>query len=396
MNHHGGAAYSARTMDWRFDSKTNIMFTPRGLDMDGGCGHHLPQAERCKKWSSKYWSITSSINEWLSTKISNFTATNFSYDEDGATDGINEAGLGVHLLYLGGTGYSDYSPLANGVTYSRWVRYLLDTCATVAEAKAAMRDTPILGVGIGGPAGIGLMGAHLALEDRSGDSVIFEFVAGALQQYPKDSDGPNAGFGRDFRVLTNDPPLPQQIANRNRFMKAQADGKLSLSCEEIQPGSSAFNDKDYPNRCLPGDITSRDRFARLSYFLDYLDGTGKQPHEIAAELRAVLFSAVEPPGAPDLEPGSEMVCTVLGQCEVTTYWYTVTDYGQNLYYFGKYADLNTVFIDLNNDLLRNSKEIMYLRAPGFPLSGDVTSKLLPQRDQRPTFNTLRSMLSLLF
>merc|ERR1712217_404732 len=62
------------------------------------------------------------------------------------------------------------------------------------------------------------------------------------------------------------------------------------------------------------------------------------------------------------------------------------------YYFGKYEDLNTVFFDLNSDFLRNCKQILYLRCPGFPLSGDVTSKLSPERPQDAPTMSLSSSL----
>merc|ERR1719240_1383234 len=141
--------------------------------MDGGCGDFPGQ----KRWIAKYWSIVQSVNGWLSTQISNFTQQNFDYDRDGCTEGINEMGLSGHILYMGGTSsYTVYEPVENAVTWARWLRYLLDTCANVSEAKAAMQTVIIAGVGANGDS----IGVHVAVEDKSGDSAIFEFVNGRL------------------------------------------------------------------------------------------------------------------------------------------------------------------------------------------------------------------------
>ena len=43
---------------------------------------------------------------------------------------------------------------------------------------------------------------HLAIEDASGDSAVIEFVNGKQVVH----------HGREYRIMTNDPPYDQQLA----------------------------------------------------------------------------------------------------------------------------------------------------------------------------------------
>lgn len=84
----------------------------------------------------------------------------------GAMDGVNEAGLAVALLADNETPDPEPSGTPQvGICEQQVVRYLLDTCATVAEAKAALRIakhyyffTP----------------CHFVVADRHGDAFVWE------------------------------------------------------------------------------------------------------------------------------------------------------------------------------------------------------------------------------
>lgn len=124
----------------------------------------------------------------------------FDFDKDGGTDGMNEKGLAAHLLYLEATG--EYPKRGTegkpGVTYMRLVRYVLDNFATVAEAIAGLQEVNILMVEITKCLGLG---AHLAIEDPSGDSCIVEILQGVLKIH----------HSIDSLVMTNDPPYQEQL-----------------------------------------------------------------------------------------------------------------------------------------------------------------------------------------
>jgi len=75
---------------------------------------------------------------------------------------------------------------------------------------------------------------HLAIEDRSGDSAIIEYIGGQ----------PRVHHGRQFTIMTNDPPFDQQLANLARFDFTDAT-------------------RDTP---LPGNVNPLDRFVRSAFF----------------------------------------------------------------------------------------------------------------------------------
>ena len=149
----------------------------------------------------------------------------------GTSDGMNEKGLAAHALFL----YDIEPPTGTGaptITMAMWVQYVLDHFATVAEVLEHLDDVQLIAPPIRGQ----YMGAHLALEDPSGDSAIIEPIDGELVVH----------HGTEFTVMANSPDYDQQLANRARY--APFGG-------ELPP---------------PGDITSLDRFVRASYFRHYL------------------------------------------------------------------------------------------------------------------------------
>jgi len=301
FNAEGYPAVSARTMDWMYPFNDSLLINPRGSKMDGGMG----PAGRSREWTVKYGSVVSSMNTWLSTTKSSFTGRHFDYVRDGGTAGINEAGLGAHLLYLEAT---EYGPLGTGrelVSYARAVRYLLDTCATVRQAVAAMEAVQLAGPLIETRPGEPPMslGTHLAVEDAAGDSAVLEVVAGELRVY----------HGRNYTVMTNDPPMPEQIANLRRY----------------QP----FTRMTVP----PGDIASTSRFVRLAYFLNYLPKT-MDSTVMAAEMRGVIATAASPLGAPATDDPELGV--------YPTWWISLTDYAQRVFYWGWTMNPNFIWVDV--------------------------------------------------
>ena len=91
-NSNGKAIVTGRSMDWAHKFDDYLFVVPRGITMDGGTG------TRSAEWTSKYGSVVSSISGYV-------PKYGFDFVKDGGTDGINEKGLGVHLLYLEETKY---------------------------------------------------------------------------------------------------------------------------------------------------------------------------------------------------------------------------------------------------------------------------------------------------
>ncbi|MCY0939417.1 linear amide C-N hydrolase [Streptomyces sp. H34-S4] len=107
-------------MDWKQSLDTSLWVLPRRAERAGmGAADPLPL-----RWSARYGSVVAT-----------------AYDS-ATTDGINEAGLGAHLLWLAESDYGERDPRLPAVSVALWTQYLLDRFPTVAEAVAALEAEP--------------------------------------------------------------------------------------------------------------------------------------------------------------------------------------------------------------------------------------------------------------
>lgn len=121
----------------------------------------------------------------------------------GVHDGVNSEGLGVALLADDETiaRYPNDQPLTVGVgMYAPMLlRFLLDTCANVAEAKAALLRTKQYPF---------MLPSHMIISDRHGDSFVWEKAPLNGAEHIIDRDG-------DIQTLTNhlvSEPAPTHVS----------------------------------------------------------------------------------------------------------------------------------------------------------------------------------------
>ncbi|PRC49115.1 choloylglycine hydrolase, partial [Mycobacterium sp. ITM-2017-0098] len=104
----GERIVTGRSMDWEVEIGTNLWVLPRGVSRTGNAGPNSAT------WTSKYGSVVAS-----------------GYDIS-TTDGLNEAGLAVNLLWLAESEYPADGADRPAVALSLWGQYVLDNFATVA------------------------------------------------------------------------------------------------------------------------------------------------------------------------------------------------------------------------------------------------------------------------
>ena len=253
-----------RSMDWAEDPSTDLWSFPRGLKRDGGVGPGSVE------WTSKYGSVIS------------------SFYNIATVDGMNDAGLVANALYLVESDYGDAK--ASGkplISVGAWTQYALDNFSTVAEAVDALSKDPFAVVAPDLPGGK-KAGGHLALADASGDSAIFEYIAGKLVIH----------HDRRYTVMTNSPTFDQQLAI-NTYWK----GVNGLSFQ-------------------PGTIGSADRFVRMSWSLNAAPKE-KDPRLAVATAFSLIRSISVPLGLAD--PNKPNIAA--------TIWRTVSDTGAGRYFF---------------------------------------------------------------
>jgi penicillin V acylase-like amidase (Ntn superfamily) len=307
---------TGRNMDWEEDMASNLWVFPAGISRDGAAG------ARSIRWVSKYGSVV----------VSGYEA--------GSADGLNERGLVANLLYLAESDYGKPDESRPFLSIAAWPQYVLDNYATVAEAVGALRKEPFNMLAPALPNGAAAA-LHLAISDASGDSAIFEYVAGKLTIH----------HGKQYTVMTNSPVYAEQLA-LNEYWKGI--------------GGLTF---------LPGTSRAADRFARASFLL------GEVPKQIdpayirGVPQRSFAYQAVAGVLSVQRAVSVPLGVTTPGQPNVaSTIWRTASDQKNLVYYFDSATRPNTFWVSLAKLNLKRGAPIRKLTIQdGEVFSGEVSA-----------------------
>lgn len=201
---------TARSMDWKEDTRSNLWIFPRGMKRNGEIGKNPLE------WTSKYGSIVASAYDICST------------------DGMNEKGLVANLLWLAESEYPQWDGKKPGLSIAAWVQYILDNFATVDEAVSYVEKGTFEVVSDMMPDGTRMATLHLSISDADGDNAIFEYIGGELKIH----------HDKSYQVMTNSPVFDQQLALNDYWKNI---------------GGTTF---------LPGTNRAADRFVRASFYIN--------------------------------------------------------------------------------------------------------------------------------
>lgn len=298
-----------RTLDWKTPIPTNIYVYPAGIEKSS-----MP-AGNCFHWTSRYAAVYA-----------------VSYD-GGVTEGMNEAGLSMNGLFCRdsefplSTASNDSLPVMSNAML---VAYFLDNFSTVAEVDEWLHANPFVINGKTFDNGtVSLI--HWGLTDRTGDSLVIEFIGGQLKTYRS----------RDYTVLTNDPQFPDQLA------------------------ICAYWTKKGGTHTLPGTVSSPDRFSRASFFINHVPKNSDYTTALAS-ISSIMGTVSVPFGY-----------EITGEPNVSsTQWRTISDITGNKYYF-RFADsTGDMWVDLNHLLLTPGAPILKLDTTNrHNLTGCINDKL---------------------
>jgi penicillin V acylase-like amidase (Ntn superfamily) len=270
---------TGRTMDFSLEIPANLWVFPRGMKRNGEVG------KSSLEWTSRYGSLIAS--SW----------------DIASPDGMNEKGLVANLLWLVQSQYPKFEKNGKrkGIAISMWAQYVLDNFATVAEAVKALKNESFVIVSDFIPGTKKFTTVHLSISDATGDSAIFEYINGKLVIH----------HDSRYIVMTNDPAYKEQLA-------------IAKYWESI-PGK-VF---------LPGSVTSSDRFARASFFINAIPKTTDTRTAIAG-----VFSVIRNVSVP-------YGFSIEGHPNLsTTQWRVVSDQKNLVYYFENALTPNTFWTDL--------------------------------------------------
>ncbi len=312
---------TGRTLDWKEDIPSNLYIFPRGIKRQA---YNQPNAI---KWKSKYGSVS-----------------NVGFDM-GVSEGMNEKGLVVNLLYLPGTSYTYPDSVEDNrqiMSSSLWAQYVLDNFAGTNEAVKGLRE---MNFRIDAPTMPGGAAAtvHMAMSDLSGNSAIIEYLDGKLSIHE----------GEEYQVLTNAPPFEQQLDVRKYW---QSIGGMNM---------------------LPGTNSSQDRFVRASFYINTIPRNADHDTALAGVF-GVIFNCSVPVGISI--PNSPEISS--------TRWRSVADQSRLTYYYGTTFNPAIMWVKLDEFKLSPGSPIMKLDLinPHHPYIGDVRDEMRPSKGFSPLFS----------
>jgi choloylglycine hydrolase len=325
-----GAVLVGRSMEFGMDLSSAVMVVPRGFRFTSPA----PGGGQGLSWQAKY----------------GFVGMN-AKGIDVATDGLNEAGLSVHLLLLPGFAkYQEVDPqeTARALAHIEVGNWILSNFATIEEVKTAIQNVVVFGYE---PPGLSFLPLHYAVHDGK-SALVIEYVNGQRHVY----DNP-------VGVLTNSPPFDWQLTNLRNYINL-----TNLSVDSLKLGKYTLEPLGQGTGLLgvPGDYTPPHRFVRataLAYAAvppaTAADAANLAFHILnnvdislgAVASRASAPAAETPSGSPPARVG--------GLDYDLTQWVTVSDLTNRIYYFHTYKNLAIRKIELQK-LAFSGKAIQHI------------------------------------
>jgi choloylglycine hydrolase len=239
-------------------------------------------------------------------------------------DGMNTAGVSVHGLAMP-NGFCVYSEPKNDgadISVNEFVSFLLGTCSSVAEVKAAAASVNVWGIDVG----MGFVPPlHFLIHDVDASAAI-EFHDGVMHIV----DNPT-GIG------TNLPYLDWHLTNLNNYIGLSGTSHpaieaLGLSLAPLGVGDGLIG--------LPGDYTGPGRFVRAAAMVALSD--------VPADSAAAEMQVLHMLNAFDIPTGI-VHKEVLGKWEnEVTQWVTLSNLTALRYSYRTQSDPTVYAIELND------------------------------------------------
>lgn len=337
-----GASIYARTMEFPFDLKSEIIAIPQNISLAGT----LPDGTPGISWKTKYTAV--GIN---------------ALKKDHFLDGINEKGLAFGALYF--PGYARYQAISSQDqkrALAPWElgTWLLTTCATVDDVKKAL-ETIKIGAVTMGVAGVTIEGMaadfvpplHYIVHDAQGKSIVIE----------PHTEGQLSVHDNPIGVITNSPYFEWHLINLNNYVNITPYNAPSINLGEfaIHPagqGSGMLG--------LPGDFTPPSRFVRAAAL-----SRAALPAQNALDGVSVAINILN---NISIAKGMIRETRPSGVIYEYTHWMSVADLKNCCFYYRTYAMHRYHLINLKKLVFEN-KKIKRLGMEEKAVYDNVTEKL---------------------
>jgi len=335
-----GSVVAGRTMEWAFEMKWELIANPKGtsIPLTAPASLKLPATNQ----SSKYAFIG--------------VAPGVLQGTPAYLEGQNEAGLAISGNFLPGfTEYQTVTPQDKKyVSVINFGGFVLGTFGSVKEARAEIPKykvwyDPSEVKGVPTPPWI-----HYVITDRSGDSIVVEFVKGQMMIHDN-----IAG------VLTNSPTYDWHLNNVRNYLSLTSTATASFTLgktnvTELGQGGGLIG--------LPADYTPPSRFVRATYLKQF----AYQPSNSvdAISLAGHILDNVDiPVGVARSTDGKQVFSDY-------TQWVNLKDLKNNRMKITNYANrTNFIEIDLNQVFKSGKSKTWQIDKLPYP-QNDLTAELL--------------------
>jgi choloylglycine hydrolase len=319
-----GTVVYGRTMEWgAFDLHSRVAIVHRGCEFRG----QTPDGKPGLIWKAKYGAVGLDALE-----------------KDFLTDGMNEKGLVVGVLYLPGfTEFQPYDPAQADLSMSsaKLANYILTEFATVDEVRAGLKKisvVPVVEPALNIPPPL-----HWTVMDPSGEAIVIQYIKGKLKI-----------FDNPLRVLTNSPNFDWHVTNLRNYLNLSA---VALPAKKI--GELVFAPIGAGTGLLgiPGDYTPPSRFVRA---VAYAQTARKTPDgdETVYEVFRILDNFNLPLGSAE---GPEADPELLKGMRSSTIWTAAADTRNLKYYYHTQHNRRVRMLDLTRiDFSPNKQGIQNL------------------------------------
>jgi len=329
-----------RTMEFTLDLKSQVMVVPKGTSMtatgkDGDVGK-----------GGLTWQVE---HGWVAAN---------GLGLDVAFDGINDAGLVFGLLnFPASSKFMEVADAdqASAISCVDVGAYLLSTCATVDEVRAALERVPVQGAAFAAYGGQ-VPGVHYCVHDETGRALVIEYTGSG----PEIHENPTT-------VMTNEPRFKSQLDHLGLYQSV-----TNKAPEPIRAGDLVLqaNSSGDGTLGLPAGFTAAARFVRAFWYARFALPF-KSGEEGARVARHILNQFDIPPGTVMTEAGGTGEGGGVAGAEITQ-WQSVADIANRIYYVSSYEHPNLAKVDVAKATAAASG-IAYIPLPGM----DAIPELLP-------------------
>lgn len=306
----------ARSLEFGIDLESQIRNFPKGTKFTS----NLANNEIGMQWSAKYGFLSVVAFQNL------------------VMDGFNEAGLSVGVLWFPGSVYKDITVKQNSrtIAFEDFASFLLSSFSTIEEVKAILPSIHIWFHSIEQLKGTPPI--HYSIHDKSGKSLVIEFVGGEMQV----TDNP-------VNVLTNAPEISWHLTNLRNYVNLSTMNKGGTSIDgfSISPigqGSGLLG--------IPGDWTPPSRFIKVALVKGFI-GKPKDREE-SVNLAFHLLNMVDIPygavGGDNNGPDY-------------TQWIIVKDLHGGQLYYRTYGNLNIKVLNIA-EMVKPEAKLQRIPMPG--------------------------------